>query len=309
MKSGRFRHFLLSYFTYTRGEKNAALLLAAALLLLQFGLWYRHHYLTPAPYILDNRERAAITKMERKGEASLKKYDEHNRRGPALASFDPNITDSAGFVERGLSPKQAASFIRYRDKTGGFRSAEEVQKVRVLRPELFRQWLPYMIFSELKDAAPSRQASKKARSLSVQEGKLKQQTLFVIDLNRADTTALMDLPLIGPGRARAMVNYRERLGGYHRLDQLLELKVIPDSVFERIQARLNIGKGVYRKIDLNHLQADSLRHPYLPKALARMLVAYREQHGNYRSLEDLEHLPLANDEILRKLAPYLTINP
>ena len=48
----------------------------------------------------------------------------------------------------------------------------------------------------------------------------------LIDLNRADTTELKKIPGIGIGIARAIVAYRNQLGGFYDVGQLQELKWI-----------------------------------------------------------------------------------
>lgn len=48
----------------------------------------------------------------------------------------------------------------------------------------------------------------------------------MIDLNRADTTELKKIPGIGIGIARAIVAYRNQLGGFYDVGQLQELKWI-----------------------------------------------------------------------------------
>jgi len=292
----------MSYFTYTRSEKNAAMVLTGLLLVMQTYVWFRHYTDTPGEYHLTAEEVHQFQQLEsQKNSKSFKKEETaYVRSKPVLSVFDPNETDSSGFVALGMSPKQAASLLRYRDRIGGFKDKASVQKVKVLQPELYAQWEPFI---EIKKAeAPL----VKQKSGLVQK---KKQELPILDLNRADTIALQDLPLIGSGRARAIVNYRERLGGYISVEQLQEVKAIPDSVYEVILPYLKVVGGPYRKLDINHLPADSLRHPYLNKQLARMIVSYREQHGVFKTYQDLNKLPLVNAEILSKLAPYLTFNP
>jgi len=34
-------------------------------------------------------------------------------------------------------------------------------------------------------------------------------------------------------------------------------------------------------------------------------LQYRKQHGDYASIDDLRNVAILNDEILRKIAPYL----
>ena len=43
-----------------------------------------------------------------------------------------NQLDSAGWTQWGLSPRQAASAVRYRRAVGGFRDIEVLQRMRVL---------------------------------------------------------------------------------------------------------------------------------------------------------------------------------
>lgn len=47
-----------------------------------------------------------------------------------------------------------------------------------------------------------------------------------IDLNSADLDALTRLPGVGPVTAAAIIDYRDRSGGFRSVDQLLEVKGI-----------------------------------------------------------------------------------
>ncbi len=55
-----------------------------------------------------------------------------------------------------------------------------------------------------------------------------------LDLNIASVDELEILPGIGPKKAGAIVDYRERHGGFKYLDQLTEVKGIGDKTLERI---------------------------------------------------------------------------
>ncbi|MFN8154497.1 MAG: helix-hairpin-helix domain-containing protein [Bacteroidia bacterium] len=302
MKTNRIRHFILSCFTYTRAEKHAALFLTGLLLLLQSALWIRYWLSPPVlttslppPFESPGQQKVAQVHSSQKSQ-SVKEVE-------AFFPFDPDTAGEATLVLMGLSPKQAASMIRFREKAGGFHSQDDLAAVRVLRPELLEKWKPWLRFSETPhpkttvDAPAFKQSVEKARKI------------MLVEINRADTSQLMDLPFIGAGRARAIVNYRNKLGGYVRKEQLLEIKIIPDSVYEIIAPRVSCDGLVFRQLDINHAPVDSLRHPYLPKPMARIIVSYREQHGAYKSQTDLEKLPLGEAEILTKLAPYLKFNP
>lgn len=304
MKTNRFRHFMYSYFTYTRGEKNAALVLCAILIVLQANLWYRHYYLTPEVYSPSVEIKLAADKivlMENEKKAFGSSFKK--REDIKLSVFDPNTVDSSELVALGLSPKQSSSMIRFRDRIGGFKSKADVKNVRVLHASLYERWEPYI---ELSPAVGKKQ-TEKFKSDFNQSYRNSRQNWIILDLNKADTTELQDLPFIGSGRSRAIVNYRERLGGFYTVEQLKEIRSIPDSIYRIIYPKVKIEGGPYKKLNINTLPSDSLRHPYINKQLARLIVAFREEHGVFKSPSDLKQIPLVDEEILRKLAPYLLL--
>lgn len=310
MKSRRIQQLFTTYFTCTRTEKHAALLLGAILLFIQAGLFIRHHLIPPKSRHPERNELQAIAALQ--NATGIKRTDPYanrhvSRHVSSIRPFNPNTLDENGFVGLGMSPRQAASMIRYRDKIGGFRSKQDVKRVRVLDSTLFVQWAPFI---QLPDRNSGRNTSlthdyRNPLQIPVERKVVKAYKPVVIDLNDADTVLLKELPLIGSGRARAIANYRDRLGGFVALEQLLEIKAIPDSVYRQILPLLVLNSGPIRKLQVNRMPLDSLRHPYLSKQFARMIVSYRVQHGYYSSINDLEILPLADEEILRKLAPYL----
>ncbi len=310
MKTSKVRHLLVSYFTYTRKERNAALVLTGLILGIQLITWFRMHISEPATAVISMEEETAFTSMKKskyRKSTGVKEFDARVRMKPEIVEFDPNTTDSSGFVALGLSPRQAGTVIRYRNKIGGFKTREALKNVRVISPYLYLKWEPHIVIRKDKiDPKHSRLVENTGYRKSFPA---KKQERPVLDVNRADTNALMDLPLIGSGRARAIVMYRERLGGFINVEQLREVKAIPDSVYEVIVPYLRVVSGPFRKLDINHLPADSMRHPYLSWQLARLIVSYRAQHGFFKTYEDLTKLPLVNAEILSKLAPYLLINP
>ncbi|MBK9638474.1 MAG: helix-hairpin-helix domain-containing protein [Bacteroidetes bacterium] len=305
MKTNRFRHFLYSYFTYTRGEKNAALVLCSILIVLQASLWYQHYYLAPEILVPSVEVNLAADKIHLKEKEKNTYSNNYKKREEIkLTVFDPNTADSSQLVALGMSPKQSSSLIRFRERIGGFKSKEDVKNVRVLHASLFEKWDPFIELSPAKGI----KSTEKFNSGFKSNSEASRPKWIVLDLNEVDTTELQDLPFIGSGRSKAIVSYRERLGGFYTTEQLKEIRSIPDSVYKIIFPKVKVEGGPYKKLNINSLPADSLKHPYINKQLARLIVAYREQHGVFKSLADLKKIPLVDEEILRKLAPYLLLN-
>lgn len=97
------------------------------------------------------------------------------------------------------------------------------------------------------------------------------------------------------------------LGGFIVKEQLLEAYGIDSALFESIEKHLEIKTLNLVTINLNSAFEPQLRHPYISRQLASLIVNYRKMHGNYKSKEEIRNIPLINDELYRKLAPYLTI--
>ena len=123
-----------------------------------------------------------------------------------------------------------------------------------------------------------------------------------IALNTADTTMLKRVPGIGSGYARAIVNYRNRLGGYVDVNQLLDIKGIPPEALQYIV----LGNSDVKKLDINHLSLNQLKqHPYLNFYQARALVESRRLHGPLRSAADLRLISDFTEADIKRLIPYL----
>jgi competence ComEA-like helix-hairpin-helix protein len=130
---------------------------------------------------------------------------------------------------------------------------------------------------------------------------------FNVDVNSADTMALIALPGIGSKLALRIINFRNKLGGFYSVDQIKETYGLADSTFQKIKIYL-IVDGQVEKINLNTVTKDELKiHPYIKWNLANAIIEYRTQHGDYKSIEDLKNISMLDENTFIKIAHYLSL--
>ncbi|MFD3408694.1 helix-hairpin-helix domain-containing protein [Aquirufa sp. HETE-83D] len=127
-----------------------------------------------------------------------------------------------------------------------------------------------------------------------------------IDINTADSAAWVALNGIGPGFAKRIITYREKLGGFYQVDQLKEVYGLDSIWVKENKALLKVGAGVYRFLKINQVEWKDFRHPYLPYGQSKVVLAYRKQHGPMKDFETLLQIQLLDQVAWRRLKPYLS---
>ena len=131
---------------------------------------------------------------------------------------------------------------------------------------------------------------------------------LLININLADSLEFRKLKGIGTVFSSRIVRYRNWLGGFYSQEQLLEVYGVDSVLFEMIAPHLKVSIDDVIKIKVNTcLQKDLSSHPYISYKLAKSIIKYREHHGAYKSINDLKHIPLIDEELFRKIAYYLEL--
>ena len=125
----------------------------------------------------------------------------------------------------------------------------------------------------------------------------------VLNLNTADTALLQRVPGIGAYRARRIVDYRSKLGGFVRVEQLDEI----DSSLVHCHRWFSVSGSLCRHLDVNHAAFRTLlHHPYLNYEQVCQLMNYRRRQGSLSSLSTLLMLPAFSPADTLRLKPYLS---
>jgi len=126
-----------------------------------------------------------------------------------------------------------------------------------------------------------------------------------ITLNETDTTQWKKIPGIGSSYASRIVKYRELLGGYVRVEQLLEVYGMDDERYNRIVPYISSDAN-YRKIKVNEWEfKELLKHPYLNYKQVQAIVNLRRKKGDIVSINELAMLDEFTSEDIYRLEPYL----
>ncbi|MBE6229239.1 MAG: helix-hairpin-helix domain-containing protein [Bacteroidales bacterium] len=129
----------------------------------------------------------------------------------------------------------------------------------------------------------------------------------VVDLNLADSAALVKLYGIGPFYAKRIIEYRRRLGGFHSVGQLMEIPGIDTIKFEGLARSVVADPVSIRRFRLDTAGKRFLMaHPYIGAYAARGILLLRQKLGNAAcTLENLVKERIISSENAMRLWPYI----
>ncbi|MFC1225061.1 ComEA family DNA-binding protein [Pedobacter sp. BG31] len=216
-----------------------------------------------------------------------------------LFKFNPNTLNKEGWETLGLSAKQAQSVVNYTAKGGRFYKPEDLQKMYTISPEMYKKILPYAHIPESTKVYKNDPPSERKKYVK--------KAFVIVDINTADSTQLDEIKGIGETFARRIIKYRERLGGFYKKEQLLEVYGLDSVKYAEIKDQIKIGDTPLKTININKAGFNDLkRSPYLSFKQINAIIQYRRQHGHYTGVADLKKIILLNQEVIDKITPYIS---
>lgn len=298
------KRFLQDFFGLSRTETNGFLLFLPVLLLIIFS---KPLYAWWAEGEVKNSAADRIMLDSLVAQWNARKSAGSTKAAPApptatkMFSFDPNNVSQEAMESLGFSPAIASRIIHYREKNGRFIVKSDMTKIYGMDVRLYEKLYPYI---QLPDKL-EKQSQRAVAENKFGKGLTRERVRF--DLNKADTAELKRIYGIGVKLSERIVRYRQTLGGFVTMEQLKEVYGLDSAVINRLNERAFIDASfVPARININQATENELRaHPYLTKAAASAIAAYRFQHGNFRDVNDLHVLRVLSDETIRKIGPYL----
>lgn len=309
---------LKDFFYFSRGERRGILVLITGIIIVFLSGYFYSYWKEKQPPTEEeihqqtlavaecNAFIASIQEKEKHWKIRFPQYYRKQAQGIVLASFNPNTADSTTFRRVGLPGWMAHNILRYRHKGGKFRKAEDFRKVYGLTEEQYHTLLPYISIvpeDTVRNVArlynpPAANDSSGNRIITP----YKYSAGTIINLNRADTTELKKIPGIGSGIARLITSYRQRLGGFYRIEQLQDIHLD----YHPLQSWFHIDSKDIRLINLNRTGIERLRnHPYINFYQAKAFVEYRKKKGVLQNLKPFALYEEFSEADLERISHYI----
>lgn len=217
-----------------------------------------------------------------------------------LFQFDPNTLSIEGWQKLGLSEKTSRTIDKYRSKGGKFYKPEDIKKIWGMPEGFYERVKDYIVITPVQNNYQQNNFEKTTYTKP-------EKKVVIVNINEADTSVFIALPGIGSKLAARIVNFRDKLGGFYSVEQVGETYGLPDSTFQKIKASLQLN-GSVKKLNVNTATKDELKvHPYIKWNLANAIVEYRNQHGAFKSLDDLKNIALIDEATFEKIVHYLSL--
>ena len=273
------------YFQFNKRERNGILLLSFILFFLI--LFYQFSYLLKTETKTDFSDfEKILSELEYANDSPQLK--ENN----SLFRFNPNTLNDDGWLALGLSQGKLKVLRNYQESGGYFKQKEDLQRCYAFGDAFYNTIKEYVSIPKPKTTEPK---SQKPITLTK-----------IIELNQADSLALISVKGIGPFYAKQILKYRNELGGFYSYNQFSEIWGLEKLGIEKFKQQTILDTLYIRKINVNAIELEQLKmHPYLNYKQAKMIVNYRKQHGYFKQIKDIQKIRPISPEIFRKIAPYL----
>ncbi len=215
--------------------------------------------------------------------------------------INPNTASFDDFLSVGFTEKQAKSCINYRTKGGVFYKEEDVLKIYSITEKDFE-----LLRSHIEIPKQQKRKEKEHFSQAKKENVSQQKKYTIVDINKCDTTELKLLPKIGTFRARKIIEYREKLGGFYSIEQLFAVYSMDSAAVTAISPYVIISTENIKKLNVNTQTFKEInKHPLINFEQTKKIFAYKKIVGTIKNLEELLKNGILEDDEYNILQYYL----
>ena len=232
-------------------------------------------------------KRSSNTEKKAKSSKKSKKYF------PPKSRFNPNDYSIDDWMALGLSVKQSQAILNFVQR--GIYSNSALEKIFVM---------PTEVYDLIKD---STYYERQITEFTVIKDSVV-KPLSLLEINSASKEDLIELNGVGDFYAKQILKYKNELGGFVFIEQLLEVWKMRLETYEKLMPQLTIDTNKIKKINVNTCSIEDLRsHPYLDYYQANSIIKMRMQKDGYKELQEILESKLINEEEFQRLLPYLSL--
>lgn len=214
-----------------------------------------------------------------------------------LFEFDPNLASNNDYKRLGLTEKQINTIDKYLSKGGKFKTKKDFKKIYVISEKEYERLYPYI---KIEDNS-TYEANKP-------EDKTLEQEEYTAELNTAKLEELIKIKGIGKYSAKMIINYRKKLGGFARIEQLQEVQGVYENSYLKAKEYLTINTTKIVKINLNFADFKQLiRHPYLEKEDVLKILKFRTKKRKFTNINQLIEEKILPKTLFLMVKPYFKI--
>jgi DNA uptake protein ComE-like DNA-binding protein len=305
----KFQYWIRGFFSLNKSEQRGIISLLVIILLLLLFNWLSPSFVHPKKQDFSslNGEVSQFAEARKSLDDSLHLVHLQNaeKLTPEQAAvklhpfpFDPNLLTKKQWLKMGLTSRQVKTIMHYRAKGGHFRKKEDMKKIYGLSGAEYRVLAPFVRIANSEVPVSGKSNRKKPASR------------MSVEINSADSAALVQKLLLPSWLAQRILKYRKLLGGFYSCEQLLEVYGMKSSTYNAVRKFVLVDTTKIRKINLNTATFKQLlHHPYIDYETTKKLInARRKAYGfsSFRQVKDMTGIP---DTLLNKIRHYLYLRP
>lgn len=216
--------------------------------------------------------------------------------------FDPNTISADSMLLLGFSKFGVKNLVNFRNKGGKIKDIQKLKTIYGIDTMLVNSLADLITYQSVQQK-PFAEYDKSKPFLPFPE-KIQE----IVELNQADSVQLEAIKGVGPYTVKKILQYRRKLGGYLYKEQLTELNIIKDSLYQQISPYLIADPSLIQKININTADFKTfIAHPYFVPETINAILKYRKQNGDFSDVRHISRIRSLKEETGAKILPYLSV--
>lgn len=299
----RIQSFIRKYFGFSESETNGFIILIPAIIIvLTAPKALKNIYLNYSQETNVNDD-SQLKNWLAEIDANLAIVEDEPRLAETF-NFNPNNVTVEEMLKLGFTEQTAKRVEKYRIAGGSFKQKNDLLKVYGISKGRVSELSNYILLPEKRIY----NEPKKYKNESPKFTKYKKK-YYKFELNQISADSLTKIHGLGPSLSKRIVKFRNKLGGFISKSQLNEVYGLDSVVINEINKNTILDPLLTKTLNIN---SDSLKylsnHPYISYKLAKIILAYKKQHGPFESLESIKKIKVVDDSLYQRLRPYLKLN-